>query len=95
MAVQQLKRLVDDSCIHDWEHRKGRPRVERRVIVFCLLVKALFNVRYRRLQGLLELLQPPLGLATVPHFNTAAKYGRDPGITTTLERLLQATARTW
>lgn len=88
-----VRRLVESSAIHHWEHRNGRPRVPRRVIVLCLLVKAYFNVSYRRVHGLLVLLREPFGLDHVPHFNTIAKYGRDPGMTATLERVFDATAR--
>ena len=92
LACHALRVLIESSTIHDWQRQNGRPRVPRRVIVLCLLVKAYFNVSYRRLHGLLVLLREPLGLDKVPHFNTVAKYGRSPGMTNTLERLLAETA---
>lgn len=39
LACLQLKAFADASSIHDWEAKKGRPRIPRRVIVLCLLVK--------------------------------------------------------
>jgi transposase len=93
LAIQWLRALVQSSTIHDWKRSNGRPRVPRRVIVLCLLVKAYFHLSYRRLHGLLVLLQPWLGLASVPHYNTLAKYGRDASLTPTLKRLLDETAK--
>src|SRR4030067_470595 len=87
-----LKPLVEPSAIHDWERRKGRPRIPRRELVLCLLVRAYFHLSFRRTIGLLSLLQPRLGLAHVPHFNTLQKYNRGDGITRTLENLLAGTA---
>lgn len=93
LACGRLRELAESSTIHDWERRRGRRRVARRTIVLCLLVKAYFNVSYRRLHGLVALLQPTLGLENVPAYTTIAKYGRDGTMTPTLQRLFEATAR--
>lgn len=93
LAMLHLRALVESSTIHDWERGDGRPRVPRRVIVLCLLVKAYLDVSYRRLHGHLLILQPILGLEDVPHYNTVAKYGRDSGLTPTLSRLFDETAQ--
>lgn len=93
LACLRLRALADSSVIHDWQRRRGRRRVARRTIVLCLLVKAYFNVSYRRLRGLLVLLQSTLDLATIPAYTTVAKYGRDKHLTPTLQRLFDETAR--
>ncbi|MGH9895936.1 MAG: transposase [bacterium] len=93
LALQWLRSLVDRSTIHDWERANGRPRIARRTIVLCLLIKSYFHVSYRRLTGLLVLLAPVLGLAKVPHYNTLANYGRDASLTPTLKRLFNETAK--
>lgn len=86
-------RLVESSTIPGWERRKGRPRIPRRDLVLCLLVRSYFHLSFLWTVGLLKLLQTSLGLARVPHFNTLQKYNRSAGITRTLEDLLAETAR--
>ena len=93
LACQFLKALVESSTIHDWERHRGRPRIPRRELVLCLLFRAYFHLSFRRTVGLLKLLQPTIGLARVPHFNTLQKYNRSDGITRTLESLFTETAR--
>ena len=93
LACLFLKDLVESATIHDWERRKGRPRIPRRELILCLLVRAYFHLSFRRTIGLVRLLQPTLGLAHVPHFNTLQKYNQSDGITATLENLLAETAR--
>jgi len=93
LACQFLKALVESCTIHDWERRRGRPRVPRRELVLCLLVRAYFHLSFRRTIGLIQLLKDSLGLAHIPHFNTPQKYNRGDGITRTLENLLAETAR--
>lgn len=93
LACQRLRSLVETAAIHDWDRTNGRPRIARRVIVLCLLVKAYFHLSYRRVWSLLALLQPVLGLVKVPHYNTMAKYRRMAGLTPALKRLLGETAR--
>jgi transposase len=93
LACLFLKDLVASSTVHDWERRKGRPRIPRRDLVLCLLVRAYFHLSFRRTIGLLQLLGTTLGIARVPHFNTLQKYNRGDGITRTLENLLAETAR--
>ena len=93
LTLMKLRSLVETSVIHDWERATGRPRVQRRAIILCLLVKAFENVSYRRLVGYLALYQMILGLAIVPHFNTIAKYGREAGTLQTMSRLFDSTTR--
>lgn len=93
LACTHIRKLANSSTIHNWERRRGRRRVARSTIVLCLLVKAYFNVSYRRVHGLLNLLRPTLGLDDVPAYTTLAKYGRDGLLTPTLQRLFEATAR--
>ncbi|MBI4416372.1 MAG: hypothetical protein HY557_05260 [Euryarchaeota archaeon] len=92
LACLFLKTLAESSTIHDWERRRGRPRIPRRELVLCLLVRSYFHLSFRRTVGLLKLLQPTLGLARVSHFNTLQKYNRGDGITRTLEDLLAEAA---
>jgi len=92
LACLFLKDLVESSTIHDWERHRGRPRIPRRELVLCLLVRSYFHMSFRRTVGLLKLLGPTLGLVRVPHFNTLQKYNRGDGITRTLEDLLAETA---
>jgi transposase len=93
LACARIRALADSGVTHDWARRRALRRVARRTIVLCLLVKAYFNVSYRRLHGLLDVLRPTLGLATIPGYTTVARYGRDGHLTPTLERLFAATAR--
>ena len=58
LACTVLRGLVDSTKVHDWERRNGRPRIARRDIVLCLLVKAYLNVSYRRFTVLLRVLRP-------------------------------------
>lgn len=92
LTLTRLRTLVETSVVHDWSHKMGRPRVGRRVIVLCLLVKAFCNVSYRRLHGYLVLFQSVLALDVVPHYNTLAKYGRASGVEDTMEAVFEATA---
>lgn len=93
LACRFLKTLVESPTVHHWERRRGRPRVSRRELVLCLLVRAYFHLSFRRTVGLLKLLKDNLGLAHVPHFNTLQKYNRGDGLTRTLENLFNETAR--
>lgn len=93
LACVYLRTLVESPTIHDWERRKGRPRIPRRDLVLCLLVRAYFHLSFRRTVGLLKLLQSALGLARVPHFNTLQKYNQGDGVTRTLENLFAETAQ--
>lgn len=92
LALMRMRSLVESNTIHDWEHKTGRPRVQRRVIVLCPLVKAYCNVSYRRLNGYLVLFQDVLGLDAVPHYNTLARYGRTTGVLVTMEGVFEETA---
>ena len=58
LACTVLRGIVDISRVHDWERKNGRPRIARRDIVLCLLVKTYLNVSYRRLTVLLRVLRP-------------------------------------
>ena len=53
LACTVLRGLVDSTKVHDWKRRNGRPRIARRDIVLCLLVKAYLNASYRKLIGFL------------------------------------------
>src|SRR3989304_5633918 len=55
LACLFLKDLVESATIHDWERRKGRPRLPRRELILCLLVRAYFHLSFRRTIGLLRL----------------------------------------
>ena len=88
LACLFFKTLVESSAIHDWSRKNGRPRFARRELVLCLMVRAYFDLSFRRAAGLLKLLQPVLGLGRVPHFNTLQKYNRTGGMTATLEGVL-------
>ncbi len=92
LACRFLKALVESCTIHDWERRRGRPRVPRRELVLCLLVRSYFHLSFRRTVGLLKLLKDNLGLAHILHFNTLQKYNRGDGLTRTLENLFNETA---
>ncbi|MBX8639737.1 MAG: transposase [Thermoplasmata archaeon] len=83
LACTVLRGLVDNSRVHYWERRDGRPRIARRDIVLCLLVKACLNVSCRRLTGF---------LSRIPHFSTLAAYNRMPSMEVTLKSLLGHTA---
>jgi transposase len=91
-VVHRLRDLVDASCIHNWSYNTGRPRIPRRTIILGLLIRAYFDLSFRRTEGLLHLLKPHLGIEHVPHFNTLCQYNQDRGITNTLKRLLDHTA---
>lgn len=88
----KLRELVDQTDIRTWQHANGRPRIPRRTIVLGLLLRALFDLSFRRTEGLLWLVHPVLGLDHVPHYNTLCKYNQDRGITRTLRRVLAETA---
>ncbi len=92
LACQSMKALVESATIHDWQRKNGRPRIPRRELVLCLLIRAYFDLSFRRTVGLLKLLQPALGLTKVPHFNTLQKYNRRGGLTATLQSLFDQTA---
>lgn len=91
-VVHRLRDLVDASCIHNWSYNTGRPRIPRRTVILGLLIRAYFDLSFRRTEGLLHLLRPHLGIQQVPHFNTLCQYNQDRGITRTLQRLLDHTA---
>lgn len=96
LACLAMKAVVESATIHDWERKNGRPRIPRRELVLCLLVRAYFNFSFRRTVGLLKILQPTLGLRRVPHFNTIQKYNRKAGMTATLQNVLvQVAAPFW
>ena len=83
---------MESATIHDWQRKNGRPRMPRRELILCLLVRAYFDLCFRRTVGLLKLLQPALGLTRIPHFNTLQKHNRRGGLTATLQSLLDQTA---
>ena len=93
LACLFLKDLVESSTIHDWERRRGRPRIPRRDLPQEADRAAEAEVEVRPDEEAQHLLGPNLGLARAPHFNTLQKYNRGDGITRTLENLLAETAR--
>ena len=58
LACLFLKALAESCTIRDWERRRGRPRIPRRELVLCLLVRSYFHLSFRRTVGLLKLLEP-------------------------------------
>jgi len=90
--VHRLRDRVDASCIHNGSYNTGRPRIPRRTIILGLLIRAYFDLSFRRTEGLLYLLKPHLGIEQVPHVNTLCPYNQKRGITNTLQRLLDHTA---
>lgn len=88
----KLRELVDQADIRTWQHTNGRPRIPRRTVVLCLLVKAVFGFSYRRTEGVLHMVRLVLVIDHVPHYSTLAKYNQEPGLTRTLERVLRDSA---
>ncbi len=87
-VLELVQLVLETADLRPRTGKRGAPRFPFLDLLKCLLVKVYFRLSYRRAVGLLVLLQQPLRLARVPHFNTLVKWMNDRYVSVVLERVV-------